>query len=83
MIVTPEQKARVAKYAAENGTINAIPLHRFAKDIPDLKESTARGWKTVYLYKHRNEILPRHVTNNFLHLVHGYGVPVGRLSSAS
>ena len=44
MIVTPEQKARVAKYATENGTTNAI--HRFATDIPDL---SLRGWKTVYL----------------------------------
>ena len=37
IIVTPEQRARVAKYAAENGTTNAIRC--FAKDIPDLKES--------------------------------------------
>ena len=43
MILTPEQKARVGKYAAENGTTKAI-CH-FAKDIPNLKESTVRGWK--------------------------------------
>ena len=47
VIVTPEQKARVGKYAAENGTTNAI--RRFSKDMPNLKESTIRGWKTVYL----------------------------------
>ena len=44
VIVTPEQKARVGKYA---GTTNAI--RRFSKDMPNLKESTVRGWKTVYL----------------------------------
>ena len=58
VIVTPEQKARVAKYAAENGTTNAI--RRFAKDIPDLKESTVRGWKTVYL----RELASRRATDN-------------------
>ena len=47
VIVTPEQKARVGRYAAENGTTNAI--RRFSKDMPNLKESTVRGWKTVYL----------------------------------
>ena len=45
--VTPEQKARVAKYAAENGTTSTICC--FVKDILYLKESTVRGWKTVYL----------------------------------
>ena len=55
MIITPEQKDRVAEYAAENGPINGI--RHFAKYIADLKESTARGWKTVYLREHRNEIL--------------------------
>ena len=49
VIVTPEQKARVGKYAAENGTTNAI-CH-FSKDMPNLKESTVRGWKTVYLHE--------------------------------
>ena len=47
VIVTPEQKARVAKYAAENGTTNAI--RHFSKQLPNLKESTVRGWKTAYL----------------------------------
>ena len=55
VIITPEQKDRVAEYAAENGPINGI--RHFAKYIADLKESTARGWKTVYLREHRNEIL--------------------------
>jgi len=44
MIATLEQKAKVGKYAAENGTINAI--RHFAKEMPNLKDST---WKTTYL----------------------------------
>ena len=47
--ITPQQKATIAKYAAEHGIVNAI--HRFKKDFPDdlLKESTIRGWKKTYL----------------------------------
>ena len=44
---TPEQKAKLGKYAAENGTTNAI--RRFSKEFPDLKESTVRGWRSAYL----------------------------------
>ena len=47
MIATPEQKAKIKKYAAENATTKAI--YHFAKDVPCLKESTVRGWKTTYL----------------------------------
>lgn len=47
MIATLEQKAKVGKYAAENGTTKAI--RHFTKDMPCLKESTVRGWKTTYL----------------------------------
>ena len=47
MIATLEQKAKVGKYAAENGTTKA--LRHFAKDMPNLKDSTVRGWKTTYL----------------------------------
>ena len=43
--VTPQQKATVAKYAAEHGIVNAI-CH-FKKDFPKLKESTIRGWKKL------------------------------------
>ena len=48
MKVTPQQKATIAKYAAEHG-VNAI--RRFKKDFPDdlLKENTIRGWKKTYL----------------------------------
>ena len=44
---TPEQKAKVGKYAAVNGTTNAI-CH-FSKEFPNLKESTIRGWRSAYL----------------------------------
>ena len=47
MIATLEQKAKIGNYATENGTTKAI--RHFAKDIPRLKESTVRGWKTIYL----------------------------------
>ena len=57
VIVTPEQKARVAKYAAENGTINAI--HHFTKQLPSLKESTVRGWKTTYLHELASRVKTR------------------------
>ena len=46
MVATPERKAKVGKYAAENGTTNAI--HHFSKELPSLKESTVRGWKKAY-----------------------------------
>ena len=36
MVATPEQKAKVGKYAAENGTTNAI-CH-FSKELPSLKK---------------------------------------------
>ena len=47
VIVTPEQKAKVSKYAAENSTTNAIC--RFAKDMPDLKKSTSEGLENCLL----------------------------------
>ena len=49
MIATLEPKAKIKKYAAKNGTTKAI--RHFAKDMPCLKESTVRGWKTTYLRK--------------------------------
>ena len=47
--MTPEQKATIGRFAAENGIVNSI--RRFQKDFPtdSLKESTVRGWKNVYL----------------------------------
>ena len=47
IVATPEQKAKVGKYVAENGTTNAIRI--FSRELPNLKESTVRRWKKVYL----------------------------------
>ena len=49
MIVSLEQKAVVGKYAADHGTTKA--MRHFAKDMPNLKETTVRGWKAAYLKK--------------------------------
>ena len=38
---------KIGKYAAENGTTNAI--RHFSKEFPNLKESTIRGWRSAYL----------------------------------
>ena len=47
--ISPEQKAIIARYAANHGIVNAI--RQFSKDFPEnsLKESTIRGWKKIYL----------------------------------
>jgi len=47
LIVYLEQKARISKYAADQETTNA--MRHFSKDFPNLRESTVRGWKSVYL----------------------------------
>ena len=47
MVATPEQKAKVGKYAAENGMINGIQY--FSKELPSLKESTVWRWKKASL----------------------------------
>ena len=47
MVATPEHKPKVGKYAAENGTTNAI--RHFSKELPSLNESTVRVWKKAYL----------------------------------
>ena len=44
---TPEQKAKIGKYEAENGTTNAI--RHFSKEFPNLKENNVRGWRSAYL----------------------------------
>ena len=41
-----EQKAEIAKQAAENGI--AATIRHFVKKYPDLKESSVRTWKSVY-----------------------------------
>ena len=49
--ISPEQKAIIARYAANHGIIKAV--RRFSKDFPagenSLKETTMRGWKKTYL----------------------------------
>ena len=47
--ISPEQKAIIARYAANHGIIKAV--RQFSKDFPDnsLKETTIRGWKKTYL----------------------------------
>ena len=46
--ISPEQKAIIARYAANHGIIKAV--RQFSKDFPEnsLKETTIRGWK-IYL----------------------------------
>ena len=47
--ISPEQKAIIARYAANHRIVNAI--RQFLKDFPEnsLKESTIRGWEKAYL----------------------------------
>ena len=47
-VYTGEERARIGRFAAENG--NASALKRFRGDFPDLSESTVRGFKTKYMY---------------------------------
>ena len=42
-----QAKIAVAKYAAEHGV--AAALRRFVKRFPELKESTIRTWRNVYV----------------------------------
>jgi hypothetical protein len=46
--ITPENKAKIAKFAAENGIAAAIRHFDKQQDFPNLKESTVRGWKKAY-----------------------------------
>ena len=43
---SPDIKAEIEKYVAENGV--ASTLRRYVSQYPGLKESTVRTWKTVY-----------------------------------
>ena len=46
--LTPEQQAKLGKYASMHG--NAVALHRFSKELDtDLKESSVHTWKSKYL----------------------------------
>ena len=43
----PEQRAKIAKYATENG--NTAAVRHFAQEFPSLGESTVRSFKKQYL----------------------------------
>ena len=45
--ITENQKAKITRYAAENG-IPAALRHLKTKQGLELKESTVRGWKKTY-----------------------------------
>ena len=45
--ILEELKAKVAKYAAENGVSTSLRHFKSAQEL-DLKESTVHGWVTTY-----------------------------------
>ena len=51
---SPENKAKIAKYASENGITASLRHFKLTSEFNNLKESTVRGWVKQY----RNE-LPR------------------------
>ena len=58
--ISEELKAKVAKYAVENG-VSASLRHFKSAQVLDLKETTVRGWVTTYqkrLYSLRKEGKP-------------------------
>ena len=60
---TPEQRASIGKYAAENG--NERARHHFLSTFPDLTESTIRNFKKAYrerLEHERKQAHPKPVT---------------------
>ena len=57
--ITPESKAKIAKYAAENKIAAAIRHFENNQAFPNLKESTVRGWKKAYCTSlRRKEVEP-------------------------
>ena len=56
--ITPESKAKIAKYAAENGIAAAIRHFENNQAFPNLKESTVRGWKKAYCASGAAETTP-------------------------
>ena len=51
---SPENKAKVAKYAAENGVTASLHHFKQTGEFNNLKESTVRGWVKQY----RSELRP-------------------------
>ena len=64
--ITPENKAKIAKYAAENGIAAAIRHFNKQQAFSNLKESTVRGWKKAYCedLSRRNEAEERMLKKN-------------------
>ena len=46
--VSAEDKAKIGKYATENGVTASLRHFRRSDDFSDLKESTVRGWMNAY-----------------------------------
>ena len=46
--IKPESKAKIAKYAVENGIAAAIRHFEKNQAFPNLKESIVWGWKKAY-----------------------------------
>ena len=51
---SPENKAKVAKYASENGVTASLHHFKQTGEFNNLKESTVRGWVKQY----RSELRP-------------------------
>ena len=49
--VTAESKAKIAKYASENGVTASIRYFKRKGEFTSLKESTVRGWVSAYRSK--------------------------------
>lgn len=47
----PKEKAKVAEYASKNGVAASLRYFKRTGEYTDLKESTLRGWKTIYCKK--------------------------------
>ena len=51
---SPQVKAEIGRYAAENGV--ASTLRRYVSKHPDLKESTVRTWRNTYSQKLKKRV---------------------------
>ena len=49
--VTAESKAKIAKYASENGVTASIRYFKRKGEFTSLKENTVRGWVSTYRSK--------------------------------
>ena len=51
---SPQAKAEIGRYAAENGV--ASTLRRYVSKYPDLKESTVKTWRNMYSQKLKKRV---------------------------